>query len=91
MAGNYLSRNPGERVRLPEALRILRAQLEKTDVAKAPQTWSLGLVLLAVGEDLLELKSDVALRHNKLQPVLRELQEGQIKVDDLRKGPKRPR
>jgi hypothetical protein len=31
MAGNYLSRNPGERVRLPEALRILRTQLEKFD------------------------------------------------------------
>jgi hypothetical protein len=33
--------------------------LDVQEAAKAPQTWSLGLVLLAAGEELLELKSDV--------------------------------
>ncbi len=88
---NYLARNPGDRVTLYESLRILRDALEKTDPAKAPQTWSLGLALLAVGEALSELKSDVALLHNKLQPVLRELQEVQAEVDEHRRGPKSPR
>ena len=88
---NFLARNPGERVHLSEAMRILRDALEKTDPAKAPQTWSLGLALLAVGEALSELKSDVALLHNKLQPVLRELQEAQAEVDEHRRGPKSPR
>lgn len=84
---NFLARNPADRVSLSEALRILRDALEKTDPAKAPQTWSLGLALLAVGEALSELKSDVALLHNKLQPVLRELQEVQAEVDEHRRGP----
>lgn len=85
---NYLARNPGEKIKLYDALSSLRHQLENTDPAKFPQTWNLGLALLAVGEALSELRSDVALLHNKLQPVLRELQEAQTEIADHRSGKK---
>lgn len=70
------------KITLYEALAALRAQLEKVGPEKAPQTWNLGQAIVAIGEAVQTLQHDVTLLHNKLQPVLRDLQDDQIEVTD---------
>jgi len=85
--GPKIRRRP-EPIYIDDVQRELRAELDRLDAKKSPQTTILYRALILLLDRMSKLTIDVALLHNKLQPVLRELQEDQIDVADHRSGKK---